>query len=71
MTASAIVAVNEPAHGTIAGFGPGHLNYQPDSGFSGTDTSPTSCATAHGLLATGQVTVWVDTGSSPAQNPLS
>ncbi len=64
-----VVAVYEPAHGTITGFGSTHFDYQPDSGFSGTDTVSYELRDSHGLLAIGQVTVWVDTGASADHNP--
>ncbi len=64
-----VVAVHEPAHGTITGFGPAISTISPDSGFSGTDTVTYKLRDSHGLLATGQVTVWVDTGCRRSANP--
>ena len=43
----------EPAHGTITSFGPTHFNYQPDTGFSGTDIVTYVLRDGHGLVVDG------------------
>ena len=70
MTGSRSWRCTTPAHGTITGFGTGHFNYTPDAGFSGTDTITYKIRDGHGLLSTGKVTVWVDTGVHRSADPV-
>ena len=64
-----IVSMLQPAHGTVTSFGPTHFDYEPDTGFSGTDSVTYVLRDAHGLVASGRVTVHVDTGAAGPQTP--
>ena len=66
-----VVAVDRPANGRIDGFGGNFFNYTPNPGFAGTDTITYRLRDSHGLLATGTVNVWVDTGASTRPEPAT
>ncbi|ETW13208.1 hypothetical protein ATO8_08351 [Roseivivax marinus] len=54
-----VVAMTDPANGTITDLGGGNYTYTPDPGFEGTDTFQYS-VTDGGFVSTGSVTVLVD-----------
>ena len=65
-----IVKILTPAHGTVASTSPAPFDYSPNAGFSGIETITYTLRDTHGLLSTGLLTVWVDSGVSGAQTPV-
>ena len=64
-----VASVLDPAHGRVTNHQNNTFTYAPDAGFSGTDTVTYVIRDTHGLLGTGTVTVWVDSGAASGQMP--
>ena len=69
MTRSASCRCSNRRTARSPAFGPTHFNYQPDTGFSGTDIVTYVLRDGHGLVSSGRVTVQVDTGAAGPQTP--
>src|SRR3954452_9521030 len=66
-----VSSIITPPHGTIdgAGFSTG-FSYTPNPGFSGVETITYRIRDNHGLISTGVVTVFVDSGVTGPQTPV-
>lgn len=60
-----LVAVAAPGHGSVEMLAGGELRYEPQHGFSGSDSFAYTVADVHGALATAMVTVTVADANRP------
>ena len=63
-----MIGVTTPPHG-IVDFNSSQVFYTPNAGFSGMETITYQLRDDHGLLSTGTLRVWVDTGVLGDQSP--
>ena len=59
-----------PAHGTVINARVSTIRYHPNAGFAGIEPITYTLRDSHGLLSTGLVTVWVDSGVTGPESPV-